>query len=203
MSGEQQPSVTVFVDPACPFAWATSRWLTGIADRRGIPVTWRQMSLATLNEGREMEGPHAQRMVMSRRAGRLLAAAGEAAYADLYRALGRRLHTEGQELTDDLVVAALTECGLDPDLVTALDDPGYDAAVAAAHAASQDALGASGGSPITVIADRAFFGPVLTGIPSAADADRLFDGLSALATTEAFAQIERPRQGPPDLAEVA
>ena len=195
------PRITVFVDPACPFAWATSRWLTGIAERRGVAVTWRQMSLATLNEGQEMSGAHAERMHTSRRAGRLLAAAGDAVFADLYRALGRRLHTDNQPLTDDLAVEALAECGLDAGLHAAMDDDSHDDAVAEAHALSQETLGGPGGSPITVIGDRAFFGPVLTGIPDAEEGDRLFDGLSALATTRAFAQVERPRTGPPDLAE--
>lgn len=195
-------TIECFVDPACPFAWATSRWLLDVTARRGVPVEWRQMSLAVLNEGREMEGAHAQRMVTSRRAGRLLAAVaatGESV-GGIYTALGRRLHCDGRELSTEVAIEALAECGYDTDLAAALDDESFDAAVATAHQRSQDTLGSVGGSPITVIDERAFFGPVLTEVPAGEDADRLFDGLVAVADTAAFAQLERPRVGPPVLA---
>ncbi|GAB23072.1 hypothetical protein GOPIP_039_00190 [Gordonia polyisoprenivorans NBRC 16320 = JCM 10675] len=195
--------VEIYVDPACPFAWAASRWLAGVAERRGVPAIWRPMSLAVLNEDREVGGAHAERMTVSRRTGRLLAAAGDEAMRDLYFALGRRLHSEGRALSASLVGEALQECALPADLVAAMDDSSLDDVVRRAHRVSQEALGGTGGSPITVFDGRAYFGPVLTGIPGRDEADRLFDALTTLAGTEAFAQVERPRSGPPDLAEVA
>ncbi|MFW0794064.1 DsbA family protein [Gordonia sp. CPCC 205515] len=201
---EHAPTVDIYVDPACPFGWVTSRWLAGVAERRGVEVTWHQMSLAVLNDGREMDGAHAERMVTSRHAGRLLAATADLVPAkDLYLALGRRLHTEGLALTDDVAAAALTECGLDSASTTAMYDDRWDDAVAEAHRRSQEALGGTGGCPITVVSGRAFFGPVLTEIPSTDEADRLFDGLVALSDAPAFAQMERPRVGPPKLEEAA
>ncbi|MBE7192684.1 MAG: hypothetical protein INR66_09360 [Gordonia polyisoprenivorans] len=194
--------VEIYVDPACPFAWAASRWLAGVAERRGVPAIWRPMSLAVLNEC-EVGGAHAERMTVSRRTGRLLAAAGDEAMRDLYFALGRRLHSEGRALSASLVGEALQECALPADLVAAMDDSSLDDVVRRAHRVSQEALGGTGGSPITVFDGRAYFGPVLTGIPGRDEADRLFDALTTLAGTEAFAQVERPRSGPPDLAEVA
>ncbi|QTI68718.1 DsbA family protein [Gordonia polyisoprenivorans] len=195
--------VEIYVDPACPFAWAASRWLAGVAERRGVGATWRPMSLAVLNEDREVGGAHAERMIVSRRTGRLLAAAGDEAMRELYFALGRRLHSDGSPLSERLVLEALAECALPTDLVAAMDDPVWDDAVRRAHRASQEALGGTGGSPITVFGGRAYFGPVLTGIPGRDEADRLFDALTTLAGTTAFAQVERPRSGPPNLAEVA
>ncbi|MDF3283659.1 MULTISPECIES: DsbA family protein [unclassified Gordonia (in: high G+C Gram-positive bacteria)] len=195
--------VEIYVDPACPFAWAASRWLAGVAERRGVHATWRPMSLAVLNEDREVGGAHAERMTVSRRTGRLLAAAGDEAMRELYFALGRRLHSEGRALSASLVSEALRECALPADLVAVMDDPVWDDAVRRAHRASQEALGGTGGSPITVFGGRAYFGPVLTGIPGRDEADRLFDALTTLAGTAAFAQVERPRSGPPNLAEVA
>ncbi|MGV9709161.1 mycothiol-dependent nitroreductase Rv2466c family protein [Gordonia sp. NPDC003424] len=198
------PTVEIYVDPACPYGWVTSRWLAGTAPRHGVRPVWRQMSLATLNEGTAMTGEHADRMVASRRAGRLFAATATLGpMRDLYMALGRRLHTEGLALTDDVARAALSDCGLDPDLATAMDDDGWDDAVADAHRRSQEALGGPGGSPITVVDGRGYFGPVLTEIPTPDEADRLFDGLVAMATSPAFVQMERPRVGPPNLKEAA
>ncbi len=197
-------TIECYIDPACPFAWATSRWLTDVAGRRGMPLEFKQMSLAVLNADREMTGAHADRMVTSRRAGRLLAAVAdaseEASISAIYTALGRRLHCNGEELSPELAADALVEAGLDPALADALDDPRFDDAVSRAHELSQKSLGSVGGSPITVIDGHAFFGPVLTEVPTGADADKLFDGLLAIADTPAFAQLERPRVGPPALA---
>lgn len=198
------PATEIYVDPVCPFAWVTSRWLDGVSLRRGVSVEWRQMSLSTLNEGHTMSGAHAERMVASRRAGRVFAAAAELApMKDLYLAFGRRLHADERSLTTELMREALSECGLDPALAGAMGDPRYDDAVAAAHERSQTALGGTGGSPIVVIDGRAFFGPVLTEIPDPQSADRLFDGLAALAAIPAFAQVERPRVGQPNVKEAA
>ncbi len=194
--------VKIYGDPICPFTWVTSRWLTSAAEHSDVRVTWRLMSLAVLNEDQDADDAQAARLQTSRRIGRLVAAAtGTEDFGELYTALGRRLHAEGNELTDELAREALSECGLEPSLVSAMDDESWDDAVRAAHQRSQDALGDSGGSPITVVNGRAFFGPVLTEIPAPEEAVRLFGGFTALASSPAFAQVERPKSGPPNMHE--
>lgn len=196
-------TVDCYVDPVCPFSWAATRWLAGIGGRRAVTITYRQMSLAVLNEGKQLDGPAAARIETSRQVGRLVAAAAgdPELFARLYRALGTRIHVSGESLTAELARTALSECGLDPALADAMSDPAWDSVVRDSHQRSQQALGGTAGSPITVFNGHAVFGPVLTAIPQDGEADRLFDALITLSETPSFSEVQRPRSGPPDLTE--
>jgi hypothetical protein len=197
--------VDLYLDPVCPFAWVTSRWLLDAGHKTHTPVMLRQMSLAVLNEGKELEGKQKRMMERSRRMGRLFSVVagkhGQDAFARLYDTIGIRPHVRDDEMTAGEVTEALAACGLDEALVDALDDSSFDEDVRHAHQASQDALGSSGGSPIIAVNGRGFHGPVLTRIPSREDGVRLLDAILIAAQTPEFATLQRPVQGPPILEE--
>ena len=151
-------SIDLYVDPVCPFAWVTSRWLLDAATATGRSVTLRQMNLAVLNDGHDAAPAQRAKLEWSRRMGRVFAAAtdegGPLAFADLYEALGALVHDKSADLADSLVKEALAATSSGPGLLDALDDPAWDDVVGAAHRRSQDALGGSGGSP-TLSTERA------------------------------------------------
>jgi hypothetical protein len=197
-------SIDLYVDPVCPFAWVTSRWLLDAATTTGHSVMLRQMSLAVLNDGRDVAPAQRAKLEWSRRVGRVFAAArdegGSGAFGDLYEAWGALVHNGAGEVADSLVKEALAATSSSPELVDALDDPAWDDSVRAAHQRSQDALGGSGGSPIIAVDGGGFFGPVLTGLPARDAGIALLDAVVTAASMPEFAVLQRPYQGPPSTA---
>ena len=88
--------ITFWFDPSCPFTWRASRWLRGVAQRRGLRIHWRLMSLSIVNEGKAVPTQYQEPMAQGVRAGRLLHAVGDQrgqdALARLYTEIGERVH---------------------------------------------------------------------------------------------------------------
>lgn len=198
--------IDLYVDPVCPFAFVSARWLLDSAGDAHT-VTLRQMSLATLHDDDADEAGQDPMIVRSRRFGRMFAAVdrhhGHEAFAPLFLALGTRLHPRGPQTVDEAAAAAaLAETGIDLTMLAALEDAAFDAEVAAAHRQSQTALGGRGGSPIIAVDGHGFSGPVLTAPPPQHRAADLLDALITAATTPGFAALNRPYQGPPAFSAV-
>lgn len=195
--------IDLYVDPVCPFAWVTSRWLLAANHDGPHTVRLRQMSLAVLNEGNGVDSDHQPMVERSRRLGRVFAAATDGgepdAFARLYDSIGTRLHVHRDVLGPDTLAESLTDAGLDPALSQFVNDASLDRAVTRSHEASQNALRGSGGSPIIVIDGHGFNGPILTESPTAQHGPGLLDALVIAATTPGFAALHRPYHGPPTI----
>ncbi len=191
------PAVTLWLDPVCPFSWNTARWLHAAAENLGMTVDWQLMSLAVLNEGRELPPAHQARMHDSRQVGRLMVAIAReqnaAGWIAAYFAFGERYFDQSEPLTDSLVAHVSNAAGVRNITSATVSDASLDEAVRHRHQAGQDALGETGGSPILRIGGRTFFGPVLTAMPDAKTTVALFDAVATLAATEQFTQLQRPR----------
>jgi protein-disulfide isomerase-like protein with CxxC motif len=200
--------VNLWVDPACPWAWVTSRWLLEVEQVRDVSVRFNVMSLSVLNEGRE-NLPERYKEAMARNWGpvRVLTAAAQAQGADvirpLYSAMGTRIHPGQSGTGPDMIAGALADLGLDPELLKAADSNDYDEALRASHEAGMKPVGNDVGTPVLHIAvpDRAepvaFFGPVVTPIPRGDAAGRLWDGVLAVAGTDGFFELKRTRDRRP------
>ncbi|MFF8266841.1 disulfide bond formation protein DsbA [Streptomyces sp. NPDC016562] len=194
----QQPTrVDCFFDPACPYAWTTSRWLLEVERLQPIDLRFRIMSLSVLNEYREVEPWYREFNDRAWGPARVCAAAealhGNAVLRDLYTALGTRIHGERNKDYDAVVTQALDEVGLPASLAKAACGDEFDAALRASHLAGQEAVGEEAGTPVVTVDGAAFFGPVLTAIPRGRETVRLFQALRTLAGMDAFAELKRGR----------
>ncbi|GAA3128231.1 2-hydroxychromene-2-carboxylate isomerase [Kribbella aluminosa] len=196
-------SADFWFDPACPWAWMTSRWMLEVEQVRDVKTTWHVMSLAVLNDGRD-ELPEQYRSFLTNAWGpvRVLIAAEEAHGNDvllpLYTALGKRIHVEGRGIADENVLPeALAEAGLPASLIEAAGTDLYDDALKKSHHAGMDQVGMEVGTPVIAVEGTAFFGPVVTPAPKGEAAGKLWDGVRLVAGTEGFFEIKRTRDRGP------
>jgi hypothetical protein len=198
--------VDLWVDPVCPWAWITSRWLLEVEQVRNVTVRFHVMSLSVLNDGRDIGAEYRELLDRSWAPVRVLMAAqsahGPQSVRPLYEAMGTRIHLEKQGTGPDMIRAALTAAGLDPRLAEAGDGTEYDDVLRASHEAGMRPVGQDVGTPVVHVpganGDKiAFFGPVITPAPRGEAAGRLWDGVLAVAGTDGFFEIKRTRDRPP------
>ena len=194
----------------------TSKWVRTVAAQRDYNVEWRFISLRLINAHvdydahfpPEYEAGHTAGLRLLRVAARTREEHGREAVGRLYEAFGgqvfERDDADAVRRLDDgeLLPAALAEAGLPGDLADAQHDTSWDLQIAAE---TDEALGLTGkdvGTPILHFQPPegvAFFGPVLSRLPSEAEAVELWDHVVGLASFAGFAELKRSLRELPQL----
>lgn len=217
-----------YFDPVCPFAWLTSRWVEMVAEQKEYSVDWRFISLRILNKDKdyakefppEYEAGHSAglrllRVAAAVRAGetaRAGEAAGRAAMGPLYTAMSSGIFdvpapsTENETRlgwgTPEHVAPILADLGLDASYADALTDESFDTVI---EAETEEALSLAGrdvGTPILSFNPpdgQAFFGPVISRLPSPEEAVPLWDAVITMAAFPGFAELKRSLRERPQL----
>lgn len=195
----------------------TSKWVRMVAAQRDYRVDWRFISLRILNANidyaahfpPEYEAGHTSGLRLLRVAARVRAEHGRDAVGPLYEAIGTRIFDTSDPLTSadqgagDVLAPILTSVGLPPSLADTLDDVSWDDEI---RAETEEALALTGrdvGTPILHFqppGGTAFFGPVISRLPSEDDAVALWDHVVGLASFPGFAELKRSLRERPQLA---
>lgn len=211
MTDGERTTVDMWFDPICPWAWITSRWLLEVEKVRPVDIKFHVMSLAVLNEGRDLSPDYMEAMKKAKGPVRVAVAAEQTAgpqtLRGLYTALGERIHQHrDEEVTggdrDKIIERALEEVGLPAALASAANSDEYDERLNESHHQGMDPVGYEVGTPVIHVPGEdgqtiAFFGPVVTPIPRGEAAARLWDGVLLVSGTDGFYELKRTRDRPP------
>lgn len=207
-----------YFDPVCPFAWMTSKWVRVVTAQRELTVDWRFISLRLVNASvdydthfpPDYEAGHTAGLRLLRVAARTRAEHGRQAVGGLYEALGAHIFdvprdaapAAAQRGTRSWLEPVLAGAGLPADLAGALDDEALDAVVQDETDEALRLTGKDVGTPILHFRPPqgvAFFGPVISRLPSPEDAVRLWDHVVGLAGFPGFAELKRSLREVPQL----
>jgi hypothetical protein len=208
-----------YFDPVCPFAWMTSKWVRIVQAQRDYTVDWRFISLRLINSAVDYdshfpvgyEAGHTAGLRLLRVAARTRAEHGREAVGPLYAAIGGRVFDTAAEPdqthggyrgTRAFLEPVLAQAGLPAELADALDDASLDAGIGSESAEALALTGKDVGTPIIQFQPPdgvAFFGPVISRLPTEEEAVPLWENVLGLASFPGFAELKRSLRERPQL----
>lgn len=208
--------VEAFMDPSCPWAWITSRWLLEVAPHRDLTVRWRSYCIEIRDDyGVAATVPDEYRDVAlaghaaSHQMLRVFEAAradggqpsGEEAVDRLYAEWGKRYFAGSERpALDGLVEECVAAAGLDNRLAEAALQEKWDAPIRASMEEAYRFAGEKTQTPAIVVRAQepyGFKGPVMAPAPTGDEALRLWDALTTIAQMPGFFEVTRPRVNSP------
>ncbi|WKD57151.1 DSBA-like thioredoxin domain protein [Corynebacterium capitovis DSM 44611] len=198
--------LTFWFDATCPFCWQTSRWMKEVEKVRDVEIDWVPMSLSVLNDGRDLPADYAAAMEAAWGPARVFARVKQdhpESVDALYTEMGTAIHPggnggrQGSGAYDDIIAEALRNQGLPATLAEVANTSDADDLLRGYHATAMEAVGDEVGTPVLKLGDTAFFGPVITRVPTGEEAGSLFDATVQLSSFPYFFELKRSRTESP------
>jgi hypothetical protein len=197
-------NIDFWVDPGCPFCWATARWAVDeVQPHRDLDITWRPISLFFKNQP-DPESPWYDGSKFTHGLLRVMESVrttdGNDGVFKLYWELGSRIHHDKEFPFDP--AEALRTVGLDVSHAAAFDDESWDAVIREGMDAGLELVGNDVGTPIIAFENSGgvsagYFGPIITRIPSTEQSVAMWDALVTLMDIDSFFELKRTRtEGP-------
>jgi predicted DsbA family dithiol-disulfide isomerase len=189
-------TVRFHFDPACPWAWQTSKWIREVEKVRDIEIEWAFFSLQEQNkpETNPLRDPEARSTAELRTLALVRRTRGNEIAGALYEAIGERAHERRESKGRALLGAALDDVGLGRDLVeTAMADDVTAKEVLEEHNAVASSVGCFGVPTIVLSTGEGIFGPVVTVAPTGEEAGELWDHFEWLTRRNYFYEMKRER----------
>ncbi|MFT3888285.1 MAG: disulfide bond formation protein DsbA [Arachnia sp.] len=189
--------VDFWFDATCPWAWMTSRWMLEVEKVRDVKTVFHVMSLAVLNDGRDLPEDykaHMQEAWLPARASLLVEQRhGSDTLRAFYTELGTRFHLQREPKTPDVVRAALAAVGADEEIADLAQTDSFDDDLRRSHHEGMDPVGDEVGTPVLRINGMSLFGPVISPAPKGEEAGDLFDGVAKVTAYPGFFELKRTR----------
>src|SRR5699024_1496984 len=192
-------SVRFWFDPACPFAWITSRWMREVEQVRDVAVDFNIISLGVLNEGKD--DPNDLKTQNTWQGARVAMAVRQRHGAEIvgqfYTAADTSMHNEGDGMDsyEQAHNEALDEIGVE-DRDEILSESQIDTYDQDLRDSTKNALSLVANdvcTPVIAIGESAFFGPVMTRIARGEQAGKIWDGFANVVEFPYFYELKRAR----------
>ena len=196
-----ETTVVLHVDPACPWAWLTSRWLAEVEKVRPVRVETRLLDLAEINRESDQSNETMQRSHSAgERALRVLVMVrreqGDDAMARAYAEVGEAWHERAEPLGElPTLRGALQRAGLDPSLAdrALADDSTYEELLELHRdACSADCFGVPS---LSIDGGPSIFGPIVDRRVTGEEAGEVWDHVAWLIRRGFFFELKRERKG--------
>jgi len=184
--------VRVWVDPSCPWAWQTVRWLLDLREHGVAELTWSLFSLEVnsspagtpFREAAPRHGASLAALTLARQD------LGPSAFEALYVALGDLLHERKLDPTHELVRTAANDAGMRDVADRAAAQPNLGDAVIDEYLAARklDVFGV----PTLQLADhKPVYGPIVANAPAGDDAVSLWNDVRGFAERGDLFELKR------------
>lgn len=190
-------TVDYYFDPACPWTWYTTNWLTAVAEEIDLEIHGHPMSLWEINN-HQAPDEYRSIVLLSLQALRLVQALDtESRYDELwrfYRELGTRIHDEGRKWSVKVIEESALAAGISD--IAPIHDESLDVPIAEVTSLAMTRGGQDIGSPLMVLpgVDKGFHGPIVEAEPMPIDqALELWNAVQSITSLPRFLELKHGR----------